>query len=188
MTHYVYVDWTTETTPRPFYVGQGDDNRVRCMQRNPKHTNMKNKYGINREIVLSTDSESDSLAVETQLIAEFHTFVDDPLASSIACNWTTGGEGASHSEVTKIQISEAVKNQWQDPEFRAARCSSMKGKLRSEITKKRLSEAGKGRKLSPESIAKRSESVRGSKRSAETKEKMREARRLWWAKRKEGSQ
>jgi hypothetical protein len=181
--HHVYVDWTEEAIPRPFYVGQGDDYRLQRVQRNPKHTNVKNKYGIRREVVLTTEDASHALEVERLLVAELHTFVDDGEASSIACNWTPGGEGCSHAQETRERIRTSVTAQWQDPTFREQRRQAMRGKTRSEETKRLLSRIGKGRKLSSEIIARRSESNRGSKRGPETRAKMSEARRAWWARR-----
>jgi len=39
---FVYVDWTTEETPRPFYVGKDVVARVRTKKRNRHHMRLVN--------------------------------------------------------------------------------------------------------------------------------------------------
>lgn len=90
---YVYIDWTTEQAPRPFYVGKGDALRVKHKGRNKKHQSVSKKHGFNRTTVYTSHDEGDAFACEVRMIAEYHTYIGDPLASSIACNFTTGGEG-----------------------------------------------------------------------------------------------
>ena len=93
--YVVYVDYTTEENPRPFYVGKGSESRARSLKRNNKHSSIQQKFGIDRRIVSSTEHESDAFENEVKLISELHTFVNDPLSDEIACNMTLGGDGAS---------------------------------------------------------------------------------------------
>ena len=62
---FVYVDWTLETTPRPFYVGIGNEGRIKCLIRNIKHTAVKNLYGIKREILAEFSDRK--IASETEI-------------------------------------------------------------------------------------------------------------------------
>lgn len=48
---FVYVDWTKELTPRPFYVGKGNENRIKDFKRNRKHTAIKNKISFKQKII-----------------------------------------------------------------------------------------------------------------------------------------
>lgn len=45
---HVYIDYTLETTPRPFYVGKGTEERVQFMHRNTVHSRIVAKYGVTR--------------------------------------------------------------------------------------------------------------------------------------------
>lgn len=94
VTFYVYVDYTTEPTPRPFYVGKGDCRRLRLMKRNAQHERVAATFGINRVIVFSTLNEAEAFEEEVRQISQLHTHVKDPLSTSIASNFTTGGNGA----------------------------------------------------------------------------------------------
>lgn len=90
---YVYVDYTQESIPRPFYVGKGNDERVQQLTRNQKHVYVSKKHGFQRRVVFSTDDEHQAFEHEEKLIAELHTFINDPEAESIASNFTLGGDG-----------------------------------------------------------------------------------------------
>jgi DNA endonuclease I-like protein len=69
---YVYIDWTLEALPRPFYVGQGDRSRVMALKRNQLHADIVTQHGIRREIVTVTDVVGANLE-ERRLIAELKT-------------------------------------------------------------------------------------------------------------------
>lgn len=106
--YYTYIDYTNEA--RPFYVGMGLENRIqRNFDRNPRHTNTGKKHGLNRRIVGSFDNRQNAIDLEIQLIAEHHTFVDDPEYNGIGCNYTKGGEGCACSEETRKKISDSRK-------------------------------------------------------------------------------
>ena len=67
---YDYLDWTREPEPRVFYVGKGNYKRsfVKITRRNQKHTNVTNKYGQRREVVLGTKDEQFAFDIEIELI------------------------------------------------------------------------------------------------------------------------
>lgn len=91
--YYVYIDYTLEEAPRPFYVGKGSNLRVKSLKRNKKHTEISTIFGIKREILYETFDENESFEKEKQYIKQFHTSVKDPEASEIVCNLTIGGDG-----------------------------------------------------------------------------------------------
>jgi hypothetical protein len=128
---FVYVDWTTEDHPRPFYVGKGVERRVRRMRRNQLHQRIVEKYGQRRVVVLATDNEDEAFALEQKLIVEYKTFMngDD-------CWWganlTLGGEGSTG----RIQTSEE----------RQKHSQALMGIKRSDSTKTLLSQAASGEK------------------------------------------
>ena len=72
---FVYVDWTTEDVPRPFYVGKGNERRIKFPRRNRLHENIANKHGLIRQVVFETDDEQLALALEQRLIEEYKTYV-----------------------------------------------------------------------------------------------------------------
>lgn len=94
VTFFVYVDYTAEPTPRPFYVGKGDCHRLRLMKRNAQHERVAATFGINRVVVFSTLNEAEAFEVEAQKISQLHTHVKDPLSQPVASNFTLGGNGA----------------------------------------------------------------------------------------------
>ena len=127
---YVYVDWTTEETPRPFYVGKGSGNRINVSRRNWKHRKTKKEFGIQREIVFESSLEDAALSHERDLIGEFHTFIDDTEYNGIGCNFTQGGDGGKFpSRETRRLIGESNRRR--------------KGEKRSEKAKERMREASK---------------------------------------------
>lgn len=102
---FTYIDWTLESTPRPFYVGKGTSHRVQLIQRNRKHTNVAAKYGHRREVVLMTSVEQIAIEHEVSLICELKTYHE---LCDIGCNFTLGGEGISgykHSDDAKRRMS-----------------------------------------------------------------------------------
>lgn len=111
-TFYTYEDWTQEATPRCFYVGKGDADRVAKPQRNHQHASVIVELGFDRRIVLTTEIETQALDLERRLIAERHTHPKDPEYNGIGCNRTLGGQGNSGrivSEETCRKISASKK-------------------------------------------------------------------------------
>lgn len=70
---YVYVDWTEEDRPRPFYVGKGQSERVLGEARSNLHLDIAKRYGQQRRVHFETESESAALAEETRLMLELKT-------------------------------------------------------------------------------------------------------------------
>ena len=170
MEFYTYIDWTLENTPRPFYVGKGCENRVRYPERNNKHRHVRNAHGFRREIVFTSGDEKECFAREVNLIAEYHTYVNDPLSSDVACNFTLGGEGVAgwhHRSDSKERIGNASRERMLDPSNRTRIAESLKGRERSvehsvniSDGKRGKSNGLKGRKQSPETIQKRIETFK----------------------------
>lgn len=92
---FVYIDWTTEDVPRPFYVGKGNSKRVRTLARkNQLHTSIVRKHGQRREVVLTTHDEQHAFERERQLIKELKTCAAGG-TGWWGANFTFGGEGAA---------------------------------------------------------------------------------------------
>lgn len=109
---HVYEDWTLEGTPRCFYVGKGDDDRIVRSKRNAQHSQIVKELGFDRRIVLTTESETLTFDEERRLIIERHTHPGDPEYNGIGCNMTLGGQGNSGrivSTETRTKISAAKK-------------------------------------------------------------------------------
>ena len=70
----VYVDYTTEEVPRPFYVGKGNKARVNHIPRNDLHGCIALKHGHQRKVVMETDDEGLALQEEKRLVAEHKTY------------------------------------------------------------------------------------------------------------------
>lgn len=123
---YVYVDYR-EDDGRPFYVGKGLDKRVKLEKRNPLHTNIKNKHGMVRKIVLETRSEQDAFNKEIELIQELKTHID---FGEGGANLTLGGEGISGMcEVIRKKMSESMKKSWEEDHERKENHSEFIKKL-----------------------------------------------------------
>lgn len=103
---YVYLDWTLEDVPRCFYVGKGDDKRVRKRDRNEFWKRVAAKYGWRREIVLATKDPKFVENKEREWIVQMGTYHYDR-SDGWGCNFTRGGDiggahfGHPHSEATK---------------------------------------------------------------------------------------
>lgn len=104
---FIYVDYTTENQPRPFYVGKGILNRVLNRSRNTRHKNVSNKFGFNRVIVFSSFDEDFAYQIEEQLVDELHTFIGDIFADkSIASNLSRGGRGGMTGNIQTDKTKE----------------------------------------------------------------------------------
>lgn len=102
--YYVYVDWTLEECPRPFYVGKGVHTRVLDEKRNIVHERIKLKYGLQRRIVFETDDEREAFDVEIKLIKEHKTYLHGD--GCWGSNLTLGGEGAAGHVVSNCAREE----------------------------------------------------------------------------------
>lgn len=172
----IYVDYTAEEVPRPFYVGKGNDRRVSDLCRNKLHSAIKNKYGINRQIVFETTDETKAFDKERELIFELKTFIFD--ADSWGANFTRGGEGISghkHTDESKRKNSESNKISTSGEK------NGMFGKHHSEETRKKIGDNQRGWHQTDEAKAKISQSAsrlnRGRKASEEARRKISESRK-----------
>lgn len=160
--------------PRVFYVGKGDDARLRRRERNKHHRNIAQRYGHRREVVLTSSVEQLVLDVETELIAEHKTFVY-AVDYVFGCNYTRGGDGVSGYQYTDEQrdkTREGHKRSWADPATRRRRIEArnrpeVNDKLRTSASttmrqnwadadyRKRQTEAIKKAQNDPQTQAKR---------------------------------
>jgi len=163
---YVYVDYRGDDG-KPFYVGKGITRRIKDLQRNPLHTNIKNKHGMVRKILFENLSESESFEKEIQLIQELRTHIDFREGGA---NLTFGGEGVSGYKYTKEQRkkkSESLKKRWEDPGYREKMSESV-----SETNKKSWED--------PEYREKMYESLKNVWEDPERREKMSESNKKNW--------
>lgn len=152
---YVYVDWTTEDPPRPFYVGKGKLERVRNLERNDMHTHVAEKHGQDRKIIAEFFDEQAALDLETKMRFELHTWVFDPEYNGIGCDMCAFGclqTGQKRSAETRALQSRRKR----EGEF----VPWNKGKtgVISDETRAKLSAARSGTKASDETRKKLSES------------------------------
>ena len=193
---YVYVDFRGDDG-KPFYVGKGTEGRVKDLERNVLHTNIKKKHGIIREVVFETNSEQESFENEIQLIQELQTHVDH---GNGGANFTFGGEGGTgykFTEEQKVKMSESHKKRWEDPESRIKKGKSSKKmwedpEIREKISKsikkycedpehkEKRSEISKKMWEDPEYRQNVSESCKKSWENPEYKEKMSEINKKMW--------
>lgn len=107
MKFYVYVDYTQESIPRPFYVGKGKGNRFDVIRRNCLHTKIVNEFGVNRIKVFETDSEVEAFQKEIELIREYKTYIHDN-DYCFGANQTTGGDGVA--DINNRRVYQYDKN------------------------------------------------------------------------------
>lgn len=168
--YFVYID-LTEDESVPFYVGRGNQNRIKSLDRNQYHNNIAKKHGIKR-IVLECVSKKHSQEREKYLIEFCHTFVDDEYASKYATNLTKGGEDGEPCEDSrkkrglslritnanpevKKRRSEAQKIAQNRPDVKQHMCEIQKIAQNRPETKKRHSDAAKIAQNRPETRLKR---------------------------------
>jgi len=136
--YYTYAYLREDKTP--YYIGKGKGKRIYSTNRIIKPPKDKS-----RVIYLKQNlTEEEAFRHEIYMIAVFGR---KDLGTGILYNLTDGGDGASglsHSEESKIKMSEAKKGKSQSEETR--RKMSEAKKNMSEETKRKLSEAKKGRK------------------------------------------
>jgi hypothetical protein len=131
---FVYVDFR-EDDGRPFYVGKGNEGRVKDLQRNELHSRIKNKHGIIREVVFETHDEQESFEKEIQLIQELQTYVHHGKGGA---NLTLGGEGTSGCK--REDLIKSNKKNWENPEYREKMCESSKKMWENPEHRKNISE------------------------------------------------
>ena len=137
-TFYVYIDWTQEEIPRPFYVGKGNFQRVSSLCRNQKHSWVAKQYGQRREIVLETIDEKVAFDHEIMLIWMLDTYNSDVKDySDIRCNRTFGGDGTSGFEFcvqSRTLMSERKRGTKRRPHSAETRRKIREGNLKSSKT------------------------------------------------------
>lgn len=142
----MYVDWTTEETPRPYYVGKGDDRRLCVKFRNRLHENIKRKYGLDRRVVFQFEHEDVALAAEQELIRSYRTYVHDT-EYVFGANLTLGGEGVSghrHTDDVRRRISENhARRHGCSKETRQAIGRAHRGKVVGDDTRQAISDGTK---------------------------------------------
>lgn len=106
MSFFVYIDETLEQSPRVFYVGKGNAERVGRRDRNVHWRRIAAKYGWNRRIVLETESEPEAYELEVALIRLHGTFEGDPEFGLWGANKTSGGDGRPGYEMSIEQRQE----------------------------------------------------------------------------------
>lgn len=161
---HVYVDWTEESIPRPYYVGIGSLSRTRSTKRNWTHRKTRKLLGHNRTIELSTLDRDKACALERQLIAEFHTFIDDPIYNGIGANLTPGGDHPGKMSIsTRRKMSESRMGE---------RNPNWGGNKITDETRRRMSEAARNR---PPISEKTRQRLRARPVTKTTREKLRKA-------------
>jgi hypothetical protein len=184
----VYVDYTKEETPRPFYIGKGSEKRVKLEKRNKLHTAIVAKYGLDRRVIFESDDEIAAFDLEKKLIVEFNTYVYD---GGWGANFTLGGEGGTgmkypnrrgenhpmwgkkHTEESKRKNSESNKVACTGEK------NAMFGKHHSEETRKKIGDNQRGWHQTAEAKALISEALKGKTHvcSDESKKKISESRK-----------
>jgi hypothetical protein len=165
--YYVYVDWTLEEISRPFYVGKGSSSRLKILKRNQRHTAISEAYGMERKIVLETDSEEEAFVLEKKLIQEYSTYAHDP--GSRGANYTLGGEGSSGRILSKESIDKIRRPH---------------GPKHSESQRLKWSQDRSGKKISDSHREKIRLSSLGRNHDCDTRDRLREISKSWWEARK----
>lgn len=141
---YVYLH-RRKTDNKVFYVGKGKGTRAwHFHNRNKYWHNVKDKHGIEVEIVFDNLTEEESLTIEKDTILEF-TYFGYPLT-----NLTSGGESPVFSKESLIKMSIGSTGRKHSKESVEKRAATHRGKKRSEETCRNISNSLKGKKLSEE--------------------------------------
>lgn len=156
--YYIYLHRRSDNG-EVFYIGKGSGRRAWSSQGRSEYWHrVKNKYGVDIEVLDYFESEEEAFRHEIALIALHRN------SGLRITNITNGGEGATgakRSEETRKKLSDAALGRKRSPD--------------SEQTRHLKSESAKGRKMSPEAVAKIKEFHTGRKRKPETLLRMSEA-------------
>jgi hypothetical protein len=158
---YVYIVYRPDG--RPCYVGKGTGGRWERhdrRDRNPHFFAIRQKHGKNLPTFKFKTglTDEDALALEVRLIA----IIGRETHGGPLVNMTDGGEGArSHKPSAEWlkRRSEAAREVWKRPEFRAAQIERMRGNSHSK----------KPHTLSPEWKSELTEKMRGNSHTKGTK-------------------
>ena len=158
---FVYVDYTDDG--RPFYVGKGNESRVKEKERNSDWKVIAEQFGWRRETVYASRDENDAYAAEKWLVAYHDTFrgwganlneggrgqksgwKHTAEARAVMSAFQRGREHAPHSEATKQLLSERQRGKTPGNKGKPGRSPPNKGVPMSEEQKRRLSELNKGK-------------------------------------------
>jgi len=169
--YYVYSHSLAEQPP--FYIGKGDEKRIKEIHRknNPHHCNIVNKYGKENIIVRSIlcRNEKHAFELEVKLIAALRN------GGVKLANMTDGGDGVSgyvHTDEARAKMSEAKIGTPRSDETKAKIGNANRGRVVSEETRVKIGAAGKGMKHTEETKAKISESSKGRTHTEESKAKI----------------
>lgn len=124
---FVYVDFRSDVN-KPFYVGKGNDARVKRTTRNRYHSNIVKKYGFQRHIVFSSNDEQLCFKLESFLIKELKT-----RNHFGGANFTDGGDGVcglKHSETSNENNRFKHIGKVQDQNVCQRKSDSMKSSLK----------------------------------------------------------
>lgn len=162
MTH-VYLD--RKPSGEPFYVGIGDDARIKCKARNKFHTGVCRKHAGWSRTVIETTTWDKCVELEMFLISEIGR---RDLKTGTLVNLTSGGEGALGvvcSAETRLKKSKALK-----------------GVPKSDDHKIKIGAGNSGKVRSPEQIEIMRHVATGVIKSSETKDKISANSLKMWAK------
>ena len=116
MRTYGYKHWTTEETPRCFYVGKGVEGRAQDTScRSHKWRAVMNCYGLRVEVCLGPVSDVEAIEWEIKNISLEDTFTTSFTTEdgkNIRCNFTRGGDGAAgyrHTVQHKTYIAQVLR-------------------------------------------------------------------------------
>ena len=152
----VYADFTTESVPRPFYVGKGNEGRCCLTERNIIHKRISKKHGFERRVLLETDDESFALETEIQLIESLKTY-------------SLGGEGWWGANLTRGGDNSPMK----DPHVAAKVSASKMGHPVSEAQRMKQSKSMKLAHINDPTLGTRNgDSMRGKHHTSETLTRM----------------
>lgn len=141
--YYVYIH-RRASDGKVFYVGKGKGQRAwNFSNRNRHWTNVKNKHGVEVEIVFDNLEEKEALQIEKDTILEF-TYFGYPLT-----NKSSGGESPVFCKETLEKLKHRPKRKKSKEEIDKI-VKFHTGRKRSEETCERISKALTGRTVNPE--------------------------------------
>jgi hypothetical protein len=126
--YYGYKHWTTEVTPRCFYVGKGKQKRPYegAGNRSKKWCAVVERFGLHVEICVGPITDCEAISWEIRNIETEDTFTTSystKEGTDIRCNFTRGGDGAAgykHTDAHKTYIGRISKGRpgrkWTDEE------------------------------------------------------------------------
>lgn len=138
---FVYVDCKPDGTP--FYIGKGNQARLKNLTRNSHHSNICKKYPDWYRGLVFAGSEKDCNTKEIELIKKYGR---NDLNQGFLVNYTDGGEGMSNpSKETLEKLSKKRKGRITSDEAKRKLSIAHKGKTLSADHKEKLSLAKKGK-------------------------------------------